>query len=181
MSVLQPLGPDLWEVTADAPLGALRSPVRSVIARLPEGLWVHSPIPLTPALADAVEAVGPIAHLVSPNHSHYLFLPEWQQRFPDARVWRPQMLNTSEALFEGIDQQTIHGVPKMEECVFLHRASKTLIVTDLFLNVRTHPNWMTRAAFGMLGAYGRPKQAFLWRWRTTDRKAARESLETILR
>lgn len=66
-------------------------PTRSIIVRLPgSALWVWSPIALTPELKAEVESLGAVAHLVSPNKLHHLYLQDWKTAFPAARLWGPQ-------------------------------------------------------------------------------------------
>ena len=44
------------------------------VARLSDGsVWVWSPVALTEELSSAVEAIGPVRHIVSPNKIHHLF------------------------------------------------------------------------------------------------------------
>ncbi|MGD8324418.1 MAG: DUF4336 domain-containing protein, partial [Gammaproteobacteria bacterium] len=65
-------------------------PTRMALARLASGeVWVWSPIALTPELASAAEAIGPVRYIVSPNKLHHLFLQEWIDRWPEARVYAP--------------------------------------------------------------------------------------------
>ena len=53
-------------------------PTRAVIARFDNGdLWVWSPDKLAPPLQYEVDALGRVAHLVSPNKLHHLYLKEW--------------------------------------------------------------------------------------------------------
>ncbi|MEE4381127.1 MAG: DUF4336 domain-containing protein, partial [Pseudomonadales bacterium] len=94
VAVPKAVAEDLWIV--DGPVvrmamyGArIPFPTRATIVRLRDGgLWVHSPTPgLTETLARAVEALGPVAHLVSPNRLHYAGLPLWSARWPAARCW----------------------------------------------------------------------------------------------
>jgi hypothetical protein len=48
-------------------------PTRMAVARLQDGsAWVWSPIALTAKLAGAVESVGAVRHIVSPNKIHRL-------------------------------------------------------------------------------------------------------------
>ena len=90
LSTPRPVAADVWIV--DGPviqmrvgLVALPLPTRMVIVRLPDGgLWLWSPTAPTPALFAAVDAIGPVAHLVSPNKLHYAGIPAWQARYPDA-------------------------------------------------------------------------------------------------
>jgi hypothetical protein len=65
-------------------------PTRSVIARFDNGdLWVWSPIKLTEALKPQVDGLGRVAHLVSSNKIHYLYLADWTEAYPDAQLWGP--------------------------------------------------------------------------------------------
>ena len=50
-------------------------PTRGAIARLADGwLWVWSPVRLDAALRHEVDRLGRVAHLVSPNKLHHLYL-----------------------------------------------------------------------------------------------------------
>ena len=66
-------------------------PTRSVIVRLANGdLWVWSPVKLSADLRAAVERLGPVRHLVSPNKLHHLYLSEWKAAYPGAQLWGPR-------------------------------------------------------------------------------------------
>jgi len=130
---------------------------RMAVARLANGeLWVWSPVALTDALADAVEAIGPVRHIVSPNKIHHLFLSQWQERWPDARLYAPPGLarrkpglrfdaelqdEPDPAWSEEIDQVIFRGSLAMEEVAFFHKASRTAIICDLIQ--RFDPERMT--------------------------------------
>jgi hypothetical protein len=146
--MLEPLGQDLWFVDGGTvSFKGFDYPTRMVIVRLVDGaLWLWSPIEKTKTLADAVRALGPVQHIVSPNSLHYLFLAEWQAEFPGARLWgtastiaKCRSLRFSEPLadvapaaWEGqIDQFYFTNSLFMNELVFFHRASRTAIIADL--------------------------------------------------
>ena len=58
---------------------------KSCIVRLPDGkLWVHAPVGLDQALRDALAALGPVGHIVTPNTEHQKFAPTWIIEYPDA-------------------------------------------------------------------------------------------------
>ena len=146
---LDPFGPDLW--LADGPIvrfgGAFLYPTRMAVVRLNDGtLWIWSPIALDDDLARAVEALGAVGHLVAPNKLHHLFLPDWRERFPGARLYAPPGLakkrpdlsfdatlgDVPDASYaEDVDQVVFRGSFFLEEVVFFHRASRTAIVGDL--------------------------------------------------
>ena len=88
---LTEFGPSLY--VADGPVVSFFGfpyPTRMAVARLSDGsAWVWSPVALSDELAEAVEAVGPVRNIVSPNKIHHLFLGEWSRRWPNARVHAP--------------------------------------------------------------------------------------------
>lgn len=50
-------------------------------------LFVHSPVSLDDRLADAIDAIGTVKHVVSPNYEHVKFAYLWAERYPDANIW----------------------------------------------------------------------------------------------
>lgn len=123
---------------------------RMTIIRLSNSkLWVHSPIKLNTELKAQVDALGEIEYLIAPNHLHHLFLAKWQECYPDAQTYgtREVIKKRSELCFcaeltsdksypwdEDIHSLLFAGSPLMQEAVFLHRESKTLVLTDLIEN-----------------------------------------------
>jgi hypothetical protein len=123
---------------------------------------VWSPIALSDELVKSIAAVGPVRHIVSPNKIHHLFLAEWIERWPAARLYSPPGLanrrpdlNFDEELGDepdpawaaDIDQVIFRGSLAMEEVVFFHRASRTAIICDL---IQRHPEATMTGWKGML-------------------------------
>ncbi len=146
--MLEEFGPSLY--VADGPTVSFLSfpyPTRMAVARLADGsAWVWSPIALTPELARAVDSIGPVRHIVSPNKLHHFFLKEWAERWPDAQQHAPPGLakrkpelhfhaelgdEADPAWATDIDQTIFRGSFAMEEVAFLHRPSRTAIFCDL--------------------------------------------------
>jgi len=173
-------------------------PTRMAVARLTDGsAWVWSPIALTPELERAVESIGPVRHIVSPNKIHHLFLKEWAERWPDARVHAPPGLVTRKpeihfhaelgdeadpAWGADIDQTIFRGSLVMEEVAFLHRPSRTAIFCDL---VQRHDPAQMKGLKGMLmrldglvGEHGSTPRE--WRLSFLRRKSARAARAQVL-
>ena len=91
---LKPVAPDVWIVDS-RPVNAmgLKLPIRMTVVRLQNGdVLLHSPTRHTPALAEAIEGIGPVRHIVAPATGHWMFVEEWQQAFPAATTWAVPVL-----------------------------------------------------------------------------------------
>ncbi len=172
--VLKYVAPEIWVV--DGPEIEFRYlgfhmpfPTRMTVVRLRDGsLWLHSPIEPTGDLVDAVSDLGPVRHIVAPNRLHYWWVAAWADIFKSADVHlapglpkaakrplppgRPLVSATSEAWAEEIAQITVAG-DLFSEVVFFHRASRTLILTDLIENFEPQRirSWAFRQAVRLAG------------------------------
>lgn len=152
---LRALSDDLWLAKGPAVTGAggFRFPTRMAVLRLRDGgLWLWSPVALNAGLRAAVDALGPVRHLVAPNGLHHLAMADWQAAFPQARLHaapgvaakRPD-LRIDATLGENmpgrdgqIGMRLIAG-RITTEAVFFHHASGTVLVTDLIQQMP--PGW----------------------------------------
>ncbi len=171
---------------------------RMTVVRLSNGgLWIHSPIKLSePVLAAVRELGGAVSALVAPNKFHYLFLPAWQEAYPDAQVYaepavrkKVTALSTAEEITnttpehysQDIDQVLFSGNRLFQEAVFFHKSSRTLILTDLMLNLKTERvKFWPRQFLKFEGAvYPNGGVTRLYRWLTLDRAKAKQALSQI--
>ena len=176
LNVLTSIVPDaLWIV--DGPeirfswLGvSLPFPTRMSLIRLEGGgLWVHSPTAPEPALLDAVRGLGPVRWLIAPNTLHYWWVPDWKGSFPEAEVHAAPGLERSAKRRLPIDQALGEAAPAawageieqvlvrgdvLTECCFFHRATRTLLLTDLIENFepRRIERWWYRQLVRLSGA-----------------------------
>lgn len=201
--VPKPFAEGVW--IADGPhipLARVPVPVRMTIVRLADGgLWLHSPIDARASLVEAVRALGPIRHLVAPNQVHLSWMPPWHKAAPEAKCWgapgvasrarrkgldvpwEPPLGDEAPLDWAGeIDQMIVEGSPVHREAAFLHRPSRTLILTDIIENLepRTLPFWL-RPFARLAGATHPDGRAPLHlRAAFTDRKALRGSVERMI-
>ena len=199
---MQQVDADLW--TAESPLRFLGLEVgaRMTVIRLPAGagegqgdLFLHSPIAATPDLVREVQALGRVAWLVAPNKFHHLYVGDWHEACPEARLYVAPGLDTKRsdlnvtgvltddpepAWADTIDQVALEGFPFMNEIVFYHRPTATLMVSDLAFNMGPDAPALTRAAFRLIGTEGKLAPTLLEKLLVKDRKAFRRSLERIL-
>ncbi|MBD2310941.1 DUF4336 domain-containing protein [Desertifilum sp. FACHB-1129] len=159
INTLKAVAENLWIV--DGPIVRMAMygtripfPTRMTIVRLNNGdLWCHSPIELSPELQPQIEALGTVKHLISPNKIHYAHIGAWSKVYPDAIAWASPGVRERakqqkiEVEFQAdlqdkpppewvteLDQLIFRGSRFMDEVVFFHRPSSTLILTDLIEN-----------------------------------------------
>ena len=118
---------------------------RAIIIRLNQDKnAMISPVKVNPLRVKEVNSLGAISYLIAPNNFHHLYLNDWKKVYPEATIWGPTRLHKKRkdvAFVEGVcpesDQIAIEifkGNNFIEETVFLHIPSKTLIVTDIIQN-----------------------------------------------
>jgi len=190
-SALSNLAPDLWIATRSFTneLGVVTS--RMTVIRLKDGrVLVHSPVPIEEDLRSAVENLGRVGAMIAPNLFHHQFISEWRSAFPEAKAFCAPGLaaKKSDFKFDGVledaspsewigqvDQVVIKGIPDYGEVVFFHRASRTLIVSDLVFNYSPVQAASDPGGADGLGPHGRIRSAI------SDPNALRESIESVLR
>jgi uncharacterized protein DUF4336 len=201
LDVEKPVADGIWVVDS-GPLHVfgLALPVRMTVVRLASGdLWLHSPTRFSEDLRARLQRHGRIRHLIAPDVAHWSFIKDWQRGCPDTLTWaapglrerrpvRKAGLTVDHVLSDqappdwadAMDQVTVRGLG-FSEVDFFHRATRTLIVTDLIQNLepfRLPP--LTRMMSRLIGAAassGRPpvylRLAVLARKRDAARAAGR--------
>ena len=193
--MLRRLDQGLWVAEHPLRLAGARFGARMTLVRLSDGgLWLHCPIPLGDGLRQQIQAQGAVRYIVAPNKLHYLWLAENATAFPDAGLYlAPGLADKRSDLPEGevldettapwsadLDQAFIGGWPFMNETVFLHRASRTAILTDIAFNLRPPRPLLERIWLGILGAYDHCGPSRLARLTMRDRKQVRSGLDRLL-
>lgn len=171
---------------------------RMTVVQLESGdLWLHSPVLPDPERQRAVDALGPVAHLVAPNKIHSLGIEPWRARYPSAKVWvspgfseRHPDIAADEILANDVETPwgdeiahcVIEGHAVLDEVAFLHRPSKTLVVTDFIQkHEASGESWFWRKVKRMAGILGREGGVPVdIRLSVKDKAAMRRSVDTIL-
>jgi len=170
--MLHSIADGLW--VAEQPLRyfGVALTTRMTIIRLADGtLIVHSPIRLTDELRSAAASAGRVRFIVAPNRFHHLFISDWQKANPEAQTFCAPGLDKkrTDLKFTGIlgddpptawadeiDQAFMRAFPPLNEIVFFHRKTRTLIFTDLLFNISRHDSAYARFLLGLDGAFHGP-------------------------
>ncbi|MDR3497608.1 MAG: DUF4336 domain-containing protein [Parvibaculum sp.] len=196
--MLKQFGSDIW--IADGPAVAVAGfhyPTRMAAIRLANGsLFICSPVHLTSELRAEVDAIGRVAHIVAPNSLHHLYLQEWKNAYPAAKVHAPPGLREKrkDIAFDSdlgdapdkdwageVDQVLVRGSMITTEAVFFHVKSGTVLFTDLIQQIPPVLLSGWRAIVAKLDLMTGPEPSVPRKFRLTfvGRRAAREAVARI--
>ena len=196
MSRLRTWSDNIW--IAEAPLRFYGVPFgsRMTVIRLNDGsLLLHSPIAITPELRSELALLGPVSQIVSPNKLHHLFLSGAMATYPDARLHVPPGLVEKRPDLSGgalltdkppdawagtLEQLVVRGSRTMQEVVFYHPRSRTLILADLCEHFGRESHWLAQVVARVFGMYGHARMPPDWRMTFRDRESCRASFQHLL-
>ncbi|MCI0455135.1 MAG: DUF4336 domain-containing protein [Candidatus Dadabacteria bacterium] len=178
-------------------VGGLQIGSRMTIIRLNDGdLFVHSPIALLKIIKDSIDSIGKPKFIIAPNTMHHTFLKRFYDQYPEAELYivpglrkKRHDLSFAKELSGGttypwndeIKQHHVKGIPKLEEVVFFHAESRTLILTDLAFYITPDKPFFTRLFFSLNGVYDKfgPSRIFK-NFLLKDTSEFKKSVEYIL-
>jgi hypothetical protein len=188
------IGPGIWVVDRRVFLGGARLASRATVVDVGAGgIAIISP----PAdVTDEIERLGTVEAIVAPNSFHYLHASAWLGRHPNATFFvAPELPRRVAGLPPAIELAADAAPPWREalpfvvlgpdrgvsEVVFFHRASRTLVLTDVASNLVDVERLADRLAFrvsGMPRGFGptRNSRRLLLR----DRTRVRETLRAVM-
>jgi len=172
-------------------------PLRMTIIKLADGgLWLHSPISMDDATARAIQALGDVKFIVSPNKIHHLFVQDAKKYFPHARMyaapglaekrkdfeWDETLGNEPPAAWCGeFEQHFIGAAAELNEVVFFHKPTRTLLAADFVFNLQQPPKGLFNTLIlKALGTYKKFAMSRLWSLKTQDKESLAASVQKIL-
>ena len=168
---MEKLSEDIWIHEDELKLPGTNLSLRMTLVRLTSGkLWIHSPTAISDELITQTIELGDVGYIIGPNNAHNLFLKEWVSAFPQAELIVSSGIPKKLKLIDGFklldadfnniwaeDLDCIHmpGVNFFDESVFLHKKSKSLILTDYIQNyVGAKQTFMQKFVLGPIGFKG---------------------------
>ncbi|MDH5559671.1 MAG: hypothetical protein OEY59_02300 [Deltaproteobacteria bacterium] len=165
---------------------------KSTVIRINGELLIISPGPWDEYLKTELEKLGALRWIFAPNSFHHLHYRSWLRASPELEAWgtkalakkRPEIkfnhIWDGEQPFEPeVQLFGLMGIPKIDEILFYHKSSGSLIVTDLIfneLNLTGPMNWFFYSLFGI---WKRTATSRLFKMCVSDKKAFKTSLESI--
>lgn len=189
--MLETIAENVWSVPAPFKVfGLIALNGRMTIIRLRNGdIWLHSPIAISDELRREIDALGTVRYLVAPSCFHHMFVGPWKEAYPKAQIFAARGLNKKrkdlaiETLLHEPKQQywdefslcNIEGMPAVNETIFFHKPSSTLIVTD-FLFYIPQASGFTGFYAWLNGFKNKITTPFLFTLAIKDKEAFRTSL-----
>lgn len=201
--MLEQVDTDIWVAEQPIRYFGLSIRTRMTIIRLANHeLAVISPIRMDDELTSQLDEIGAIAHIIAPNLYHYFFAAECKAIYPKAIFWaalgladkKPdlpidQTISTQEewplndlkfAHFDGFKTLGSGGIDSLNECVFFHEQSRTLILTDTAFNFDESFLIAIRLTTRVGGGYKNLSPSLLEQIATTDKQKVKAAVERVL-
>ncbi|WP_374355686.1 DUF4336 domain-containing protein [Chitinimonas sp.] len=184
----------IWYAQQPLRFGPISITTRMTVIRLRDGsLWVHSPISPTPELVDGLRSLGTVRYVVAPNKSHHLFFPAFLNAHPEAQGFIAAGLELKPpdlGRFQRIPRDPpwtceiqgffIEGLPILNETVWFHVDTGTLILADLLFCFAESNRVIAALVSKLLGVYGRLGMSRTMKLAVKDKRALAMSVLPLL-
>ncbi|MBW4685009.1 MAG: DUF4336 domain-containing protein [Komarekiella atlantica HA4396-MV6] len=201
--MLREIDKNLWVAEQPLKYFGLSVGTRMTVIRLANGkLVVISPIQVDEAIIQQLNQIGDIAHIIAPNLYHYLFTSNFKTFYPKATLWaapglkskilelpidqvlkedKNSFLNEIQCLFfDGFRTFGLSGPDLVNECVFFHVQSRTLVLTDTAYHFDESFPLLTQFAARVIGGYKTLSPSLLEKFSTREKEKVKQSVTKIL-
>lgn len=185
----------VWVISYQFSNKGMQVSTRMTVIRLADGsLFAHSAVPLTAEQKAELDSLGPLRHIVAPSALHHLFVPALAQLYPQAVLYGPQavlrkhpelpqmqLIPRDESAPWAGQLQCLHvdGIPMLQESMWFHPASGSLIATDILQCWQGPLSLPVRLYLGLTGGHERLTVPRTVRLLVKDKAALRASIEPI--
>jgi hypothetical protein len=193
MSLIELVPGQLW--TNWAPMSVMGLPLgrRCAIARNAHGeLVVFSPLEGSAPNLESMRRLGKVAAFVVPSRLHDRYFDGYFSHFPGAKFlgssavraensrWPLVEITPEHPQLDGFRFTTLAGMPRVQEQVFLHESTGTLLLADALFNIPEVPNGLGGMLMKLAGIGGEPRPSRLFQKLVKDRQAFAASLREVL-
>ena len=202
--MLKEIDRNIWVSEQPFKFFGLEVGTRMTAIRLGNGeLIVISPIDVDEITIQQINALGNVTTIIAPNCYHHLFLSTFKSVYPHAEIWvapgldskRPDITidrildergkigNLDEVeylLFAGFQTIGIGSSGILNEIVFWHRESQSLILTDTAFHFDVSFPWQTRLIAKILGGDRQLEPTLLEKLASRDKELVKQSIQKLL-
>ncbi|MEA5513867.1 DUF4336 domain-containing protein [Nodularia sp. UHCC 0506] len=203
--MLRKIDTNLWVAEQPLKYFGLEVGTRMTVIRLINSkLMVISPISMDDAIIHQLNQLGEVAYIIVLNLYHHLFVADFKLCYPHAELWTVSGMERKRAdlqidqiitegrnflideveyvLVQGFNTLDIKGYSPLNECVFFHPKSRTLIVTDIVFHINNQfASPSIKLLARLLGAYNQLRPTLLEKFATQDQAKVKFSIQQILK
>ncbi|WP_296945213.1 DUF4336 domain-containing protein [uncultured Massilia sp.] len=195
--MLTQIAPNLWHMQSGMKAAGLSFTSRMTVIRFADGrLWIHSPVRFDETVRAQLAQLGTVAWIVAPNRAHHLYVKHCKRMFPDAAVYgapglaakRPDIAglrtlgdSVEPEWADELEQAWFHGQPFVNEVLWFHKASGTLVACDILQCWSGPLDWRVALYARLTGVRKRFDVPRTVRLVTRDKGAAAASARAVLR
>lgn len=161
-----------------------------------------SPIEVDDTTINQINAIGNVSYIIAPNLYHYLFASNFKAIYPNAKLWAAPGLESKKSdlpidkiidvaeksildqveylLFDGFKVFDLKGSSLLNECVFFHQASHTLILTDTAFHFDESFPLTTQLTARLIGSYKKLSPSLLEKFATKETEKVKQSVQKVL-
>lgn len=190
------LSENFWVGDASFPILGADLGNRMTVIRIESSqeVMVISPNRLTSQIEAELKSLGNIRYFIAPNLHHNLFFDEYKKAFPAAVFYAsPRLFETSVKFkfdlplkasdmpwSDDVDGIGIEGAPKVDEFVFYHKPSQSVVLTDIAMHFPHARNGWEKFWYKLIGAYQRLHITLFLRTMVKDKSLFMASVDKIL-
>ena len=201
--MLKKVDKNIWVAEQNLKYWGLEVGTRMTIIRLDnDELVVISPIKVDNEAVNQINEIGQVRIIIAPNLYHHLFISDFKTAFPDAQIFAAPGLDSKRQdidfdkiinqgrigtkdeieyfLFEGFKILDLKGTSPLNEIVFFHRESHTLILTDTAFHFDETFPFITKLITRLIGGYKKLEPSILEKLAIGERQKVKNSIQTVL-
>lgn len=200
--MLKEIDKNIWVAEQPLKYFGLSVGTKMTVIRLKNSkLVVISPIQIDDRIITQLKEIGDVAYIIAPNVYHYLFVSDFKALYPLANLLaapgletkRPELpiahtIREGENLFSGeIEYLLFDGFKSfafdntlMNEFVFFHPESSSLILTDTAFHFDDSFPLVTQLAFKTIGNYKKLSPSIIEKLATQEKEKVKQAVKKVL-
>lgn len=202
--MLKKIDKNIWVAEQNLKYLGLQVGTRMTIIRLKNcELVVISPIKVDKETINQINELGKVSIIIAPNLYHHLSISDFKSIYPDAKVFAAPGLDSKRQdihfdkiinqgklgtrdeieyfLFEGFKTLSPKGAFPLNEIVFFHRESQTLILTDTAFHFDETFPLITKLTTRIIGGYKKLEPSVLEKLAIREKQKVKNSIQTVLK
>ena len=202
--MLRKIDKNIWIAEQPLKYFGLSVGTRMTVIRFNNGeLAVISPIQVDHKTTEQLNELGNVKYIIAPNLFHYLFLSNFKAVYPQAKVYAVSELKAKKPdisidqaledngenflgeleclLFEGFKTFLPSGALPLNEYIFFHTKSQTLILTDTAFYFDESFPMTTKLVSKIMGGYKKLRPSLLEQLATQEKEKVKQSVQKVLR